>query len=67
MDPIIRSTAHRKHSGFRLSVGQGWQTSQACGNRDSIYLPHQMADLFFIPEDVREIRKLTAYIMIGDA
>ncbi len=40
---------------------------KAGGNSHRIHLPHQGADLSFIPEDIGEIGELAAYIVVGDA
>ena len=56
-----------EHSVLQLSGSQGRQMNQAGGDGHRIHLPHQGADPFFIPEDIREIRKFTAHIVVGDA
>ena len=40
---------------------------QAGGDSHRIHLAHQGSDPFFIPEDIREIRKFTPHIVVGDA
>ena len=40
---------------------------QPGGDSHRIHLPHQGADPFFIPEDIREIRELASYLVVGDA
>ena len=64
MDPITRPTAHMKHSVFQLPGSQGRKMDKSGGNSHRIHLPHQGADLSFIPEDIGE---LAAYIVVGDA
>lgn len=63
----MRSTAHMKHSEFPLPAGQGGQMDQASGDSHRIRLPHQGADPFFIPKDIREIGEFTSHIVVGDA
>ena len=56
-----------KHSVFQLPGSQGRQMDQAGGDSHRIYLPHQGADPFFIPEDIGKIGELAAYIVVWDA
>ena len=63
----MRPTAHMKHLVFPLPVGQNRKMDQASGNGHRTHLPHQGADPFFIPKDIREIGELAPYIMVRDA
>lgn len=59
---------HGPYGAFNFSsAGQGRQMSQSGGNSHCVHPPHQMADPLLVPEDVRKIRKFTAYIVIRDA
>ena len=60
----MRHTAHMKNLVFPLPVGQNRKMNQAGDDSHRIHLPHQGADLSFIPEDIGE---LAAYIVVGDA
>lgn len=54
------------HIGGSLFVSQSREISQARGNRNCIYLPHQTAEPPLIPKNIRKIRQFTSYIMVRD-
>lgn len=63
----MKSTANIRSSDFLLRVSQGRKMDQAGGDSHCINLPHQEADPFFIPKDIREIGEFTSHIVVGDA
>ncbi len=66
MDPVVRSMAYIMYLDCFLFVSQSREISQARGNSNCIYLPHQTAEPPLIPKNIRKIRQFTSYIMVQD-